>query len=145
MVLIGFLVLAAALAFGIDIVWLNQSSISVEGFGQVVSTTPAALFVAGVVTGLAGALAVMLMRDGFVRRAVRRRESRVAEDDLRERLADRDRKAEAYEREVRRRDRSDRAVRADREVDLRDREPSRREEREATAEEHAHQGHVTTF
>src|SRR5207248_7307249 len=66
MVLIGFVLLAGAAAFGIDLVVLNRDSLDVEGFGQVVSTTPAGMFVAGIVTGLVAALGVMLLRDGAI-------------------------------------------------------------------------------
>ena len=68
MVLIGFMLLAAAAAFGLDIVAENRFDLEVDVFGQLIATTPAALFVSGVVTGLVAALGVMLLRDGLLRR-----------------------------------------------------------------------------
>lgn len=68
MVLIGFILLAAASAVGIDIVAQNRFDLDVDVFGQLFATTPAALFVAGVITGLVAALGVMLLRDGTRRR-----------------------------------------------------------------------------
>jgi hypothetical protein len=84
MAIIGFLILAAAAVFGIEIVAMNDLSIDVSAFNQVYETSVALLFVAGVVTGLAGALGVMVIRDGMVRRHRLRLEAREA-DQLRER------------------------------------------------------------
>jgi hypothetical protein len=68
MVLIGFVLLAAAAAFGIDVVVQNRFDLEVDVFGQLIGTTPAGLFVAGVVTGLVAAMGIMLLRDGVIRR-----------------------------------------------------------------------------
>jgi hypothetical protein len=68
MVLIGFVLLAAAAALGIDIVAQNRFDLDVDVFGQLIATTPAGLFVTGVVTGLVAALGIMLLRDGLIRR-----------------------------------------------------------------------------
>jgi len=84
MAIIGFVILAAAAVFGIGIVAENDFSIDVDAFNQVYETSVALLFVAGVVTGLAGAFGLMLMRDGLARRRRLRLESRAAEE-LRER------------------------------------------------------------
>jgi hypothetical protein len=84
MAIIGFLILAAAAVFGIEIVAMNDLSIDVSAFNQVYETSIALLFVAGVVTGLAGALGLMVIRDGLARRHRLRLEAREA-DRLRER------------------------------------------------------------
>ncbi|MEY2423509.1 MAG: hypothetical protein QOI95_3576 [Acidimicrobiaceae bacterium] len=80
MVLIGFVLLAAAAAFGLDLAIENYFSIDVDAFNQVFTTSASAVFVAGVVTGLTGALGLMLMRDGLVRRRRRRLEAREADE-----------------------------------------------------------------
>ena len=113
MVLIGLLLLAGAAAFGIDLVVLNRDSIDVEGFGQVVSTTPAGMLVAGVVIGLVAAVGIMLMRDGAIRRRRLRAEAR-------ESAAERDRMAAMYEEEHAAHRRDHVAVRDGEPVDLRE-------------------------
>ena|SRR5581483_4719387 len=92
MALIGLVLLAAAAVFGIDVVAQNNFAIDVEGFGQVVSTSLAGLFVAGVVTGIVACVALMLMRDGAVRRRHKRAAARAS-------AVERDRMAAAYEAE----------------------------------------------
>jgi hypothetical protein len=84
MAIIGFVLLAAAAVFGIEIAAMNDLTIDVDAFNQVYETSIAFLFVAGVITGLAGALGVMLIRDGLARRRRLRLEAREA-DELRER------------------------------------------------------------
>ncbi|MEY2434500.1 MAG: hypothetical protein QOC92_4225 [Acidimicrobiaceae bacterium] len=68
MVLMGFVLLAAAGVLGIDLVAQNRVAIDIEAFGQGYATSLAMLFTAGVVTGLVAALALLLLRDGAVRR-----------------------------------------------------------------------------
>lgn len=115
MVLIGLVLLAAAAAFGIDIAAQNRFDIDVEVFGQTFASTPAAVFVAGAVTGMAAALAVFLLRDGMGR--TRRRRATV-----RETTAERDRLAAAYAAEHS----EERADGRDREsIDVRDRDRDR--------------------
>lgn len=84
MAIIGFLILVAAAVFGIEIAAVNDISIDIDAFNQVYQTSVGALFVAGVVTGLAGAFGLMLMRDGLVRRRRLRLEAKEA-DEVRER------------------------------------------------------------
>src|SRR5688572_33054361 len=84
MAIIGFVILAAAAAFGVHIVAMNDFAVDVDAFNQVYDTSAALLFVAGTVTGLAGAFGLMLVRDGLVRRRRLHLEAREAEA-LRER------------------------------------------------------------
>jgi hypothetical protein len=78
MVLIGFVLLAAAAGFGIDVAAQNRFNVDVDVFGQLLATTPAALFVSGVVTGLVAALGIMLLRDGNRRRRQLRNDAKHA-------------------------------------------------------------------
>src|SRR5438067_9076086 len=55
MVLIGFVLVAAAAVVGIDVAAQNNFAVDMDAFGQVMSTTAAGVFVAGLVTGLAAA------------------------------------------------------------------------------------------
>jgi hypothetical protein len=73
MLIIGLLLLAAALAVGIDFAKLNNYSTDVEAFGQVWTSSPSVVFVAGAVTALVGAIGVALVVDGWGRTRVRRR------------------------------------------------------------------------
>ena len=92
MVLIGFVLMAAAAVVGVDVAAQNHFAINVDAFGQMFSTSASAVFVAGVVTGLAACIGVMLFRDGFVR-------TRRARAEARETRLERERMAAAYERE----------------------------------------------
>ena len=92
MVLIGFVLIAAAAVVGIDITAQNNFAIEIDAFGQILSTTAAGVFVAGIVTGLAAALGIMLFRDGFIRSRSTRAENRASR-------VERDRMAAAYARE----------------------------------------------
>ena len=78
MVLIGFVLLAGAAVFGVDVVAQNRFNVDVDVFGQLFATTPAALFVSGVVTGLVAALGIMLLRDGNRRRRQLRKDAKHA-------------------------------------------------------------------
>lgn len=78
MILIGFVLLAAASVFGIDVVAQNRFNVDVDVFGQLFATTPAALFVSGVVSGLVAALGIMLLRDGNRRRRQLRKDAKHA-------------------------------------------------------------------
>ena len=92
MVLIGFVLMAAAAVVGVDVAAQNHFAIDVDAFGQMFSTSASAVFVAGVVTGLAGCVGLMLFRDGFIR-------TRRARAEARETRLERERMAAAYERE----------------------------------------------
>jgi hypothetical protein len=65
MALIGFVLLAVAGALGIDIAVRNRYDLEVDVYGQVIATSASGLFVAGIVTGLVAAVAIMLVRDGL--------------------------------------------------------------------------------
>jgi hypothetical protein len=80
MAIIGLVLLAAAAVFGIELAAMNDYSIEIDAFNQVYSTTASIVFVAGIVTGLATALGLMLLRDGLVRRRRVRLEAREAEE-----------------------------------------------------------------
>jgi hypothetical protein len=83
LLIIGLLLVAAAITVGIDVAALNNYSVDVEAFGQVWTSSPAMVFVAGAVTALVGAIGVALVVDGSRRmRATRSKRSE------RERLAD---------------------------------------------------------
>jgi TRAP-type C4-dicarboxylate transport system permease large subunit len=92
MVLIGFVLIAAAGVVGIDVAAQNHFAIDVDAFGQMFSTSASAVFVAGVVTGLAACVGLMLFRDGFIR-------TRRARAEARQTRLERERMAAAYERE----------------------------------------------
>jgi hypothetical protein len=79
MAIIGLVLLAAAAVFGIEFAAMNDFTIEIDAFNQLYSTTASIVFVAGVVTGLTGALGLMLLRDGMVRRHHHRLESKQAE------------------------------------------------------------------
>ncbi|HEX4821588.1 MAG TPA: hypothetical protein VFV00_15390 [Acidimicrobiales bacterium] len=123
MVLIGFVLIAAAAVIGIDITAQNNFAVEIDAFGQILSTTAAGMFVAGIVVGLAAAVGIMLMRDGMVRSRRARAQSKAS-------IAERDRMAAAYAREHGLEGRA-REAREDGEVDLTEREMDRE--------------HVTTF
>ena len=131
MVIIGLVLIAAAAAVGIEITAMNNISIDIDAFNQVYATSAAAVFVAGVVTALVGAIGVMLVRDGLVRRRQLRRERMVEEERHQRHVA-------ALEEEHAALHRSDSRERADANLDLRDEEVARQRERDR---EH----HVTSF
>jgi hypothetical protein len=113
MAIIGFVLLAAAAVFGIEIVAMNDITIDVDAFNQVYETSVALVFVAGVVTGLAGALGLMLIRDGLARRRRIRLEAKEAQ-------AQRERHIAALEEEHAALHRSDARASNGESVDLRD-------------------------
>jgi flagellar biosynthesis/type III secretory pathway M-ring protein FliF/YscJ len=84
MVIIGLVLIAAAAAVGIEITAMNNVSIDIDAFNQLYETSAAVVFVAGAVTALAGAIGIMLVRDGLIRRREARRE-RALEEELRQR------------------------------------------------------------
>ena len=124
MVLIGFVLIAAAAVIGIDITAQNNFAVDIDAFGHILSTTAAGVFVAGVVIGLAAAVGIMMMRDGMVRSRRSRAETKAT-------VAERDRMAAAYAREHGLDGRYRHDDGNDRDVDLTDREMDRE--------------HVTTF
>jgi hypothetical protein len=126
MVLIGFLVLAAAAAIGIEVAVENFFAIDLDAFNQTFSTSVSAVFIAGVVTGLAGAVGVLVLRDGLVRRHRLRLEAMEA-DAIRERHI-----AELEEEHAAMR-RNDVGLDGDEGIDLRERDRERAQE------------HLTTF
>jgi len=92
MLLIGFVLIAAAAVVGIDVAAQNHFAINIDAFGQMFATSASAVFVAGVVTGLAACVGIMMFRDGFVR-------TRRARAEARETRLERERMAAAYARE----------------------------------------------
>lgn len=111
MVLIGFLLLAAAATVGIDVAMQNDAALNIDAFSQVFSTTPGGLFVAGAVAGIAASLGIIILRDGAVNRRANRLENRRLTNE-------RDRLAAAYMQEHSER------VGENEEIDLREREPA---------------------
>ena len=87
LLIIGLLLVAAAITVGIDFAVLNNYSVDVETFGQVWTSSPSVAFVAGVVTALVGAIGVALMVDGSRRMRTKRHTTRSRRAE-RERLAD---------------------------------------------------------
>jgi uncharacterized integral membrane protein len=98
MAIIGFILLAAAAVFGIEIVTMNNVTIDVDAFNQLYETSVALVFVAGVVTGLAAALSVMLIRDGMLRRHHKRLEAKQAEEHRERHIAALEEEHAAYQR-----------------------------------------------
>ena len=88
MLIIGLVLIAAAAAVGIEITAMNNVSIDVDAFNQLYSTSIAMVFVAGVVTALAGVLGVMLVHDGLIRRRRRHREAVEEETRREQRMAE---------------------------------------------------------
>jgi hypothetical protein len=99
MAVLGLLLLVSAVGLGLDVVFQNTSSISVDALGQTFTLSSGRLFLAGVVTGAVGLLGLTLLSDGMAR-ARRRRvaltESRGAAEELQ---ADRDRLAAELDHE----------------------------------------------
>ncbi len=136
--IIGLLLLAAAVVVGVDIATRNDTSVDLEAFSHVWTSSPAAVFLVGVVTALVGAFGMWLMLFGLRRARVHRRERR-AELAERDRLADERRRevaamatanhgdrgrvatGDSAERDHQDRDMSDSEM-SDRDVDLRDRQ-----------------------
>jgi hypothetical protein len=85
--IIGLLLLAAAVVLGVDIATRNDTQIDLEAFNHVWTSSPAAVFIVGVVTALVGAFGLWLMLYGLARSRVHRR-ARRAEFAERDRLAD---------------------------------------------------------
>ena len=131
MLIIGLVLIAAAAAVGIEITAMNNVSIDVDAFNQLYETSIAMVFVAGVVTALAGAVGVMLVRDGLIRR--RRLHREAAEADQR-----RERHIAALEEEHAANHRASAEARSDDKdsVDLRDK---------LQAERERERSHVTSF
>jgi len=131
MLIIGLVLIAAAAAVGIEITAMNNVSIDVDAFNQLYETSIAMVFVAGAVTALAGAVGVMLVRDGLIRR--RRLHREAAEADQR-----RERHIAALEEEHAAHHRADVGGRLDDKdsVDLRDK---------IQAERERERSHVTSF
>ena len=111
MVLIGFVLMAAAAVVGVDIAAQNDFAIDIDAFGHLFSTSASGVFVVGAVTGLAAAGGMLLFRDGLIR-ANRARSERHAV------MAERERMAAAYAREHGIERREGEPL----EIDLRDRE-----------------------
>ncbi|HEX2381970.1 MAG TPA: hypothetical protein VHI95_05010 [Acidimicrobiales bacterium] len=132
--IIGLLLLAAAVAVGIDIAMMNDQQVDLEAFNQVWTSSPAAAFVVGVVTTLVGVAGLWLLVNGLRRSRVRTR-SRRAEMAERDRLAD-ERRRELDAMSASTASRHDTAD-DDRVVDDDDREAvDLREDREAEHAEH---------
>jgi hypothetical protein len=91
--IIGLLLLAAAVAVGVDIATRNDTQVDLEAYNHVWTSSPAAAFVVGVVTALVGVAGLWLMLYGLARSRVRRRERRAD-------FAERDRLAEERRREI---------------------------------------------
>jgi hypothetical protein len=113
MAIIGFVLVAVAAVFGIEIVAMNNVSVDIDAFNQVYETSVALVFVAGVVAGLAAALGLMLVRDGLARS----RRLRIEAKDVQER---RERHIAALEEERAAMHRSDVRANDGDNVDLRD-------------------------
>lgn len=101
MVVLGFLLFAAAVGLTVDVVAQNDISTRVDAFGHGFTIAPGWLFVAGVATAAVGLLGLMLFFDA-VKRARRHRlalrESRGTAEGLQ---AERDRLAAELEAERR--------------------------------------------
>lgn len=76
MLIIGVVLLVAAVVVGIDVAAQNQVQVDVEAFNHVWTSSPSAAFIAGVVTAIVGVLGVFLMLDGGARSRRKRREGR---------------------------------------------------------------------
>lgn len=74
MVVLGFLLVVAAVLAGLGVGISSSSSASIEGFGMEVETTAAIVFFAGVVTAVAALAGLWLMKKGTARTYRRRKE-----------------------------------------------------------------------
>ena len=98
MAIIGFVLLVAAAVVGVDVVAQNNFSIDIDAFNQVFTTSASVVMAAGVVTGLAAALGLMLVRDGVVRRRRIRLEAKAVEEDRERHIAELEEEHEARRR-----------------------------------------------
>lgn len=99
MVVLGLLLLLAAVGVGADVAIKNTASIDVNAFGQTFSLSPGWLFVVGAVTGAVALLGLSMMLTGGARARRRRRSLAETRSSVGELQADRDRLAEEVERE----------------------------------------------
>jgi len=75
MLVIGIILFAAAVV-GVEIATAGSVDIDVDVFGRMYATSTGVVFVAGVITALAACLSLLLMADGWRRRARRQAEHR---------------------------------------------------------------------
>jgi hypothetical protein len=92
-IIVGLILVIAAAAFGVDLVWKNDYSIpKPEVFGLTVDLhSAAALFLAGVATGAVLLLGAAMLLSGARRKSAKASERRRQHRDAQEAIADRDR------------------------------------------------------
>jgi hypothetical protein len=76
MVVLGFLIVIAAILLGLGVALSTSSSASIEGFGLDVDTTAAAVYFAGAATAIMLVIGLWLMKSGTARIYRHRREVR---------------------------------------------------------------------
>jgi hypothetical protein len=79
MVLIGLILLAAAVAAGVDVAVQNHAAtLTIQGAGQTATATPAEVLAGGVVCALVAVVGLLLIADGYRHRRRVRMEARTA-------------------------------------------------------------------
>jgi hypothetical protein len=92
MIIIGLLLLVAAAAFGLDLIWKNHYTIrSPALFGQTLGIHNAAeLFILGAITGAVLLLGIAMMMTGVRRKGTKARQRRAERKETRNASRDRD-------------------------------------------------------
>jgi hypothetical protein len=89
MIVLGLLVLLAAVGLTLDVAWQNTSFIRVDALGQAFVVSPGWTFIIGAAAGLVGAVGLLMLLSGLVRARRRRqamRESLGSTEELRAEL-----------------------------------------------------------
>ena len=100
MIVIGFILFAAAVALGVDVVVENTGHLQVQAFGQSITATPGGILLVGAACGLVGIFGLMLVRDALVRGRRRRVQARAATHQRDELAAQIEREREAHSEPV---------------------------------------------
>ena len=106
MIVLGLLLLVAAVVFGLDLIWKNHFTIhSPALFGQTLGIHNAAeLFVIGAITGAVLLLGIAMMLAGLRRKGTKARKNRAQRTEARSARRDRDQAQEENEKLHRRLD-----------------------------------------
>lgn len=107
MLILGVILIIAAVGVSLDVALKNTSALDVSAFGQTFSTNPGRLFVAAVAVGAVGVLGILLIAAGLGRARKRRatlKELRQTHGTTEQLQAERDRLAAELEAERARRE-----------------------------------------
>lgn len=90
MAVLGLLLLAAATVVGVEVVRLNDATVTVSTFGYLTDLTAGGLFLAGAAAGLLATLGLLLLLGGFGRMRRRRAERRQLKSEKTRLVSERD-------------------------------------------------------